>query len=110
MASETTRGSGILRASVILESADLGTLPPEIREAALNAAGGLTTIEAENAFALSVIESGSIQPAIVAREKAHALKKTGLLEVIETTETLESIGGLDALKAWVFEFLSQHLK
>jgi AAA+ superfamily predicted ATPase len=87
----------------ILESAELGALPPEIREAAINAAGGLTTIEAENAFALSVIEAGSIQPSIVAREKAHALKKSGLLEVIETTETLDSIGGLDALKAWLVQ-------
>jgi len=87
----------------ILESAEQSDLPPEIREAALNAAGGLTTIEAENAFALSVIESGSIQPSIVAREKAHALKKSGLLEVVETGESLDSIGGLDALKAWLIQ-------
>ena len=87
----------------ILASADLGDLSPEVREATLNAAGGLTTIEAENAFALSVIESGTIQPTIVAREKAHALKKGGLLEVIDTTESLDSIGGLDALKAWLIQ-------
>ncbi|MCB1064704.1 MAG: AAA family ATPase [Verrucomicrobiae bacterium] len=87
----------------ILASADLGNLPPEIREAALAAAGGLTTLEAENAFALSVIETGSIQPIIVAREKAHALKKGGLLEVVETTESLDSIGGLGALKAWLLQ-------
>ncbi|MAS93093.1 MAG: hypothetical protein CMO55_07840 [Verrucomicrobiales bacterium] len=85
----------------ILASAELSELPSEIREAALNAAGGLTTLEAENAFALSVIETGTIQPTIVAREKAHALKQSGLLEVIETTESLDSIGGLDALKDWL---------
>ncbi|MDF1862598.1 MAG: AAA family ATPase [Verrucomicrobiales bacterium] len=87
----------------ILESAELDDLPPGIREATLNAAGGLTTIEAENAFALSVIESGTIQPAIVAREKAHTLKNGGLLEVIETTESLDSIGGLEALKHWLLQ-------
>ncbi|MCB1089723.1 MAG: ATPase, partial [Verrucomicrobiae bacterium] len=87
----------------ILASAELGELSPDIREAALNAASGLTTLEAENAFALSVIETGTIQPSIVAREKAHALKKGGLLEVIETKESLDSIGGLDALKGWLLQ-------
>jgi hypothetical protein len=90
----------------IIESAGLTghrDLTPALREAALAAAGGLTTLEAENAFALSLIESETITPAIVAREKAHALKKGGLLEVITPTESLDSIGGLDALKAWLLQ-------
>jgi len=87
----------------ILQSASLGELNPGTREATLAAAGGLTTLEAENAFALSVIETGSIEPSLIAREKAQALKKTGVLEVIETTESLASIGGLDALKAWLLQ-------
>ena len=90
----------------IIESAGLTShrdLTPGLRESALAAAGGLTTLEAENAFALSLIESETITPAIVAREKAHALKKVGLLEVITPTESLDSIGGLDALKAWLLQ-------
>ncbi len=90
----------------IIESAGLTAhrdLTPTLREAALAAAGGLTTLEAENAFALSLIESETITPTIVAREKAHALKKGGLLEVITPTESLDSIGGLDALKAWLLQ-------
>jgi len=90
----------------IIESAGLTghrDLTPMLREATLAAAGGLTTLEAENAFALSLIESETITPAIVAREKAHALKKGGLLEVITTTASLDSIGGLDALKAWLLQ-------
>jgi len=90
----------------IIESAGLTghrDLTPALREATLAAAGGLTTLEAENAFALSLIESETITPAIVAREKAHALKKGGLLEVITTTASLDSIGGLDALKAWLLK-------
>jgi len=78
-------------------------LTPALREAALAAAGGLTTLEAENAFALSLIESETISPAIVSREKAQALKKGGLLEVITTTESLDSIGGLDRLKGWLLQ-------
>lgn len=87
----------------ILQSAELGELNPAIREATLAAAGGLTTLEAENAFALSVIETGSIEPSLIAREKAQALKKSGVLEVVETTESLASIGGLDALKGWLLQ-------
>jgi SpoVK/Ycf46/Vps4 family AAA+-type ATPase len=69
----------------------------------LDAASGLTTIEAENAFALSVIEGKVIAPAIIAREKAQAVKKNGLLEIIETNDSLESIGGLDVLKTWLLK-------
>ncbi len=87
----------------IMESASLKALPPESREAALAAATGLTTIEAENAFALSVVEARNIVPELIAREKAHALKKNGLLEIIEAGASLESIGGLDVLKDWLLK-------
>lgn len=85
----------------ILDSAEGVTLEPQTREAVLEAAGGLTTMEAENAFALSLVETGTIDPSIVAREKAHALRNGGLLEVIDTPATLDDIGGLDALKDWL---------
>ena len=85
----------------IIESAQLSALPDQERETALDAAGGLTTIEAENAFALSVVETKSILPAVIAREKAQAIKKNGLLEIVETKESLDSIGGLDVLKDWL---------
>ena len=61
------------------------------------------TIEAENAFALSVVEAKAILPNLVAREKAQAIKKNGLLELVEATESLESIGGLDVLKEWLLK-------
>lgn len=51
------------------------------REELLDAACGLTSIEAENAFALSVVESGRLSSGIVAREKASEVKKGGLLEI-----------------------------
>ena len=52
----------------------------------------------QNAFALSVVETRNITPAVIAREKAHAIKTNGLLEIIETTASLDSIGGLDVLR------------
>ena len=42
-------------------------------------------------------------PTVIAREKAQAVKKNGLLEIIETKESLESIGGLDVLKDWLLK-------
>lgn len=85
----------------IMESAKLQGLPENVREVALNAACGLTTGEAENAFALSVVQTGGISPEAIARVKAQSLKRSGLLEVIETKESLATIGGLDLLKAWL---------
>ena len=85
----------------IMESAGINTMQPETREQVIDAASGLTTIEAENAFALSVVETKTINPAIISREKAQTVKKNGLLELIETKETLDSIGGLDVLKEWL---------
>lgn len=87
----------------IMESAGIKSMEDEVRDKAIDAASGLTTIEAENAFALSVVESKFIDPVIVAREKAQAVKKNGLLELIETKESLDSIGGLDVLKEWLLK-------
>lgn len=70
-------------------------------DAILDAATGLTTTEAENAFALSIVESKALVPDVIAREKASTIKKNGILEIVETRNRLEDIGGLDNLKAWL---------
>jgi SpoVK/Ycf46/Vps4 family AAA+-type ATPase len=87
----------------ILESAHIERLTPEEQDQAIDAASGLTTIEAENAFALSYIQTRTIEPTVIAREKAQAVKKNGLLEIIESRESLGSIGGLDLLKTWLLK-------
>lgn len=88
---------------------------PVDREKILSAAAGLTTHEAENAFALSLVETsktlpgeakdtskkGFVDPAIVTRVKVDSLKKSGILEYYPATESLDSIGGLETLKAWL---------
>ena len=85
----------------IIESAKLKSMAAEDREKILDSAAGLTTLEAENTFALSVVQQGKVDPVIVAREKALAVKKNGLLEIIEAKESLASIGGLNVLKDWL---------
>ena len=89
--------------SGILKSTGKKRPSPETTAALIDAARGLTTTEAEDAFALSVVECGDLSPAVVAREKAQAVKKNGLLELIESTESLASIGGLDLLKEWLLK-------
>jgi len=87
----------------IVESAKLGPIQGEDRERILEAATGLTTIEAENAFALSYAQCKAVQPAVVAKEKAQAVKKNGLLEILDAGEDLDSIGGLEVLKTWLIK-------
>lgn len=87
----------------IIGSAGLQQGDDSARHGILHAALGLTTIEAENAFALSVAESGGMDRRIIAREKARTLKRNGLLEVIESAPSLDDIGGLDLLKSWLHE-------
>lgn len=64
----------------------------------LDAASGLTTQEASDAFAMSVVESKDILPEIVAREKSQTIKKNGILEIVDTPITLDDMGGLDLYK------------
>ena len=71
------------------------------RELLLDAATGLTSIEAENAYALSLVESGRLNHEVVAREKAHEVGKNGLLEIISNVRSLNDVGGLDLLKEWL---------
>lgn len=71
------------------------------RDAIAAAASGLTSIEAENAFAKSVIVSGEIAPETVAKEKSLAIKKGEVLEIIEKLVEFDDIGGMACVKDWV---------
>ncbi|MDB6025144.1 MAG: hypothetical protein JWM68_1367 [Verrucomicrobiales bacterium] len=87
----------------VMESAGLKSMEAEQEDKVVDAASGLTTMEAENAFALSFVQARAIEPSVVSREKAQAVKKNGLLEIVETSESLDSIGGLDCLKDWLLQ-------
>jgi AAA+ superfamily predicted ATPase len=67
-------------------------------DSVLDAASGMTTTEAEDAFALSFVEEGVLSHTLVHREKANAIKKNGLLHLVDSKITLEHIGGLELLK------------
>jgi len=74
---------------------------PRQDEVVTDASLGMTSVEAENAYAAVYQESGRFDPALIVKEKAAIVKKSGLLEVIETTETMADIGGLEVMKDWL---------
>ncbi|MEZ6096888.1 MAG: AAA family ATPase [Pirellulaceae bacterium] len=66
----------------------------------MDAASGLTRMEAENAFSLSLVRHGELQPDAVWELKTQALNKSGSLTLYRGTDSFESIGGLSSLKAF----------
>lgn len=84
-----------------------GDLPEDEQERIIEASRGLTTVEAENAIAKAFIEFGSHKTTpisrIVMKEKALAVKKSGILEYFEAKESASDVGGLNNLKHWMNE-------
>lgn len=68
-----------------------------VEEAAI-AMMGMTTNQSSDAIALSLAQTGKIDPDILRREKCSEVAKTGLIKVIEPTVTLADIGGLENMK------------
>ncbi len=69
-------------------------------DAVLDAAAGLTRVEAENAFSLSLVRHGRLAPEVLWDLKAQSLRKSGLLTLHRGGETFADLGGLDALKSF----------
>jgi len=77
-------------------------------EIVLDAAAGLTRLEAESAFSLSLVRHGRITSEAVWELKSGMLKKSGLLELHQGPETFQSLGGLEPLKAFCRQALRPH--
>ena len=83
---------------------DTSALDEEGKERLCKAALGLTLQEAENAFALSMVNDGKIDArdlTTILSEKMQVIKKTGILEFINSDIKIEDIGGLENLKNWL---------
>ena len=83
---------------------DTSGLDDDGKERLCKAALGLTLQEAENAFALAMVNDGKIDGKdlhVILSEKMQVIKKTGILEFINTDIKVEDIGGLDNLKNWL---------
>ncbi len=79
---------------------------PEM-ETVLDASAGLTRMEAENAFSLSLVRHGRVMPDAVWELKTQTLKKSGSLELHRGQEDFNSLGGLSALKSFCKRALLQ---
>lgn len=80
------------------------TLSPDIKQASIEAAKGLTFSEAHDAFSLSIIENSQFNNNFILSvfdEKVKQVKRHGLLQYIKPDIKFENIGGLDGLKKWI---------
>jgi SpoVK/Ycf46/Vps4 family AAA+-type ATPase len=66
----------------------------------LDAAAGLTRVEAENALSLSLVRHDRVTPDVLWELKAQTLKKSGLLTLHRGGESFADLGGLEALKSF----------
>ena len=79
----------------------VATEPGELPEgdglvAVLDASAGLTRVEAENAFSLSLVRHGRLAPEVLWEIKSGALRKSGLLTLHRGGEAFADLGGLEA--------------
>jgi SpoVK/Ycf46/Vps4 family AAA+-type ATPase len=71
----------------------------------LDAAAGLTRMEAENAFSLSLVRHQRLAAETLWELKSQSLKKSGLLALHRGRETFADLGGLENLKAFCLRAL-----
>jgi hypothetical protein len=83
-----------------LVSDDSGYAKPTTEEvaAAVDASRGLTRQEAENAYALSIVQHKKLQPETIWNIKAQTLEKSGTLSLYRGDANFKNLGGLENLK------------
>ena len=80
------------------------TLNENEKEVLCKAAQGLTLQEAENAFARAMVSKERLtikELDIIMEEKCQVIKKTGILEYINTDINIDDVGGLENMKRWL---------
>lgn len=81
------------------------TLSIDMRNKMVDAALGMTTMEADLAFCLAAVKDnlGSNAPYTVSSEKEQIIKKSGILDYFPKNEDLKDVGGMEVLKDWLFK-------
>lgn len=81
-----------------------GAAPNGTREAAIDAAVGLSAEEAQSTFARSLISTRRIDPPTVASEKRRVIARERVLEWFDPLASgLDGVGGLEQLKGWLVQ-------
>lgn len=80
-------------------------LPLEMRNRMVDAALGMTSMEADLAFCLAAVKDdlGKNAPYTVSAEKEQIIRKSGILDYFPKNESLKDVGGMDNLKDWLFK-------
>ncbi|MCB9234205.1 MAG: AAA family ATPase [Bacteroidia bacterium] len=78
-------------------------IEPQLSDKLVEAALGMTELEADLAFCLawSRTQLGKNALDVVISEKEQIIKKSGILEFFRQKEGLKDVGGLDYLKTWL---------
>ena len=78
-------------------------LSSEMRNKMVDAALGMTSMEADLAFCLAAVKDnlGANAPYTVSSEKEQIIKKSGILDYFPKNESLSDVGGLGELKDWL---------
>ena len=74
---------------------------PTFMERVVEAALGLTLVEAENVFAKAMVRTHTFDLETILEEKKQIIRKSGLLEYYEHREEFGDVGGMDVLKDWL---------
>lgn len=79
------------------------SLTSEQRNRLIDAALGMTSMEADLAFCLAAVKDnlGDNSPYIVSAEKEQIIRKSGILDYFPKNESLKDVGGMDELKDWL---------
>lgn len=80
-------------------------LSMEMRNRMVDAALGMTSMEADLAFCLAAVKDdlGQNAPYTVSSEKEQIIKKSGILDYFPKNENLKDVGGMEILKDWLFK-------
>ena len=87
--------------SALENSTSAFEIPKDMKDKLVEAALGLTSQEAEDAFSLALAKKKGDAVRTVLDQKCQILKKEGILEYFQPEEKMEDIGGLALLKSWL---------
>ena len=83
---------------------DKNKFKAEDREKLMPSLKGMTAFEIDRMLDMAMSSNGSLSAEdteMILRQKKQMVKKSGLLELIDTPENLDSIGGMNALKKYL---------
>lgn len=77
----------------------------EMRNRMVDAALGMTSMEADLAFCLAAVKDdlGEGAPYTISSEKEQIIRKSGILDYFPKNESLKDVGGMEVLKEWLFK-------